>query len=492
MRKAFVGLLVTLIALVVLAVGVLLLANWNDEPLSDKSRKALTYTAPTENQLRGNGFLVLAGIDAPAPVNPKADAVEPARQLGQQILVREIERWKWNQRLGHTNHANAPKPLAPTSALTRKQILPDELRCPPEQADCIAWFVQRRKQFATPDAHQRAVLSRLANIARAPYCTNVLPNFVAAQGAPYSALFAGFELQLARASLLWNDKAYGEALDLLERGEAVRQCTGASDRLNAGSLATSSMNHATIKWLSNAITRTGDRMRPQDEARIQKLLETLRISIRRGLAAEMTYSASIAHSLGVTLKLPSNADEGEGNATENELSKSDSWIRHARRSVNALLYLPNQTINIITERWTPLVQLADVPPPELKTAEESASDKRESLEEAHAQWHGARNPIGNHLLGITDLSDYVHCIHRAIDTDGYRRLALLQLQAMQQRVAPEKMSQWLADRPEPLRNPWDNQPMQWNTESGTLEFTGLAVQTANPDKSRTYRISLRR
>ncbi|MBF5004363.1 hypothetical protein [Diaphorobacter caeni] len=491
MRKAFVGLFVTLIALLVLALGVLLLANWNDEPLSDKSRKALAYTAPTENQLRGNGFLILAGIDAPAPANPKADAVEPARQLGLQMLAREIERWKWNQRLGHTNHTNAPKSLEPTGALTRKQILPDELRCPPEQADCIAWFVQQRKQFATPNAHQRAVLARLAALARAPYCTNVLPNFVAAQGAPLSALLAGFELQLARASLLWNDKAYDEALDLVERGEAVRQCTAASDRLTASSIATSPMNHATIKWLSNAVTRTGDRLRPQDEARIQKLLETPRLSIRRGLATEMTYSASITHSLGVTLKLPNNTDEGEGNATENELSKSDSWIRHARRSVNALLYLPNETTNITTERWTPLVQLADVLPHELKAAEELAANKHESPAAARAKWHGARNPIGNHLLGIADLSDYVHYNHRAIDTDGYRRLALLQLQAMQQRIPPEKMSQWLADRPEPLRNPWDRQPMQWNAEAGSLEFTGLAVQTANPGKSRTYRISLR-
>ncbi|QNP49037.1 hypothetical protein [Diaphorobacter aerolatus] len=490
MSKAITWILVTVFALALAALGFLLAANWQDEPLSEASRRTQVYVAPIGNQLLGNGHVLLMGLDAPPPEKARADAVEPARQLGLKILQREQERWKWNARHGSLDADAAPKLLDPgNAAITAAQILAEDLRCAPEQSDCIAWAVQHRKQLAAADPARRAVLARLAAIANAPQYANVFPIHHAAQVPPVAVLRAGAELQLMQAALLWNDKAYDKALDQLELTERMRQRIAQSNNLVASVFATSSLNHGIVKWISNVITRDGKRLRPQDAERLQKILEAPRISLRNGMYGEMVSSASVIQSLGIALKLPPvQAKESTADAKAAD-SRTES-VLHTRRFINERLFLPHQSTNIATQGWQLTMDLADLPPNELQAAQEAAADKRKALIDARPRWLGARNIIGARLFDQpTESADYVQYIRRGIDVDGFRRLALLQLLAAQQRVADDGMPAWLAASPAALRNPYDGQPMPWDSASRSLSFEGSVEQPQNPGRSKTYRVN---
>ena len=498
MSKAILWVLVTVFALLVGVFALLFLANWNDDPLSETSRRALTYVPPTGNQIQGNGHILLMALDASAPDKSRSDAVEPARQLGLQRLQREQERFQWNARFGSVNHAvngaNPPKPVDGSNPLKAEQLLAPELRCTAEQTDCLAWAVQHRKPIMATDPARRAVLARLSAASNAPQYANVFPNYQAQLQVPLGLLLRGTELQLLQASVLWNDKAYEKALDQVEQIERLRQRMASSNNLIVSTAAASTIRHALLKWSSNVITRDGKRLRPQDAERLQKLLATPQPSLRNGLQAEMVSSASTLHSIGTQLKQPLEA-MAEVPATED--AQPTPHIAPAlgqfRRFFNKLLYLPNATTNADTERWQLTIPLADAAPAQIDEAHADAKAKRKALRESRKHWLGARNIVGNQLLDIGDEDDdpgYAHYIRRNIDVDGYRRLVLLQLQATLQNKTPSDVAQWLASSADDVRNPYDRKPMQWDAASSSLMFEGREKQAHNPAGSNVYRVRL--
>ena len=63
MRSLFhylIGLACLLVLVALLLVGGLHLANARDEPLTEATLQALSYTPPTDAQLKGNGYLIIA------------------------------------------------------------------------------------------------------------------------------------------------------------------------------------------------------------------------------------------------------------------------------------------------------------------------------------------------------------------------------------------------------------------------------------------------
>ena len=508
MSKAIAWILVSLGALLLGALGYLLAANWQDEPLSEASRRALVYIAPIGNELNGNGHVLLMGLAAPPPERAKADPVEPARLLGLHMLQREQARFKWNERFGSFGDSKAPKPLDDSQYIKATQVLADELRCQPEQNDCIAWFVQHRKAIQASDPARRAVLARLNAIANAPQFGNYFPLYPG-DAFPGTALIGrGVALQLAQASLHWNDKAYDKALDQVETLEKLRQRVASADKLTMSSMATSSVSLSIAKWISNASAREGKRLRPQDAERMQRILETPPLSMKSGIRGEMVYSASIIASLGTALKFPAatespktetavaspsaDAASHASDAAHNASSQAAPSFARERRFISSLLFLPNQSTNITTENGLLAMDLSDAKPAGLAQAAIDASAKSKAMVDARPQWFGARNIVGSHLLSQSNVAeDALKTIQLAVDVDAYRRLVRLQMAAQQQSVAMDAMPQWLASSPEALRNPYDGQAMQWDAATSSLVFEGREAQTANAQGSKTYRVALR-
>ena len=52
------------------------------------------------------------------------------------------------------------------------------------------------------------------------------------------------------------------------------------------------------------------------------------------------------------------------------------------------------------------------------------------------------------------------------------------------------MPAWLDKSPATLRNPYTNQPMQWDAATNNLVFEGKEKQNQNPEQSSTYRVRL--
>ena len=505
MSKAIIWILVTAFALALGALGYLAAANWQDEPLSETSRRALVYIQPIGNQVNGNGHVLLAGLDAPAPEKPKADAVEPARQLGLKILQREQERFKWNERFGSFDGPKSPAPIKVDKPITPEQVLPSELHCKPEQPDCIAWYVQNRKAISAPDPARRAALARVAAIANAPQYANIFPIYQGDQTYYTNLLRHAVTLQLAQASLLWNDKAYDKALDQVELLEKLRQRLARSDSLSLSAMATSWLNKACTQWISQVLTREGKKLRPQDAERLQKLLDAPRLTVRDGLHGEMVYFASVNASLGTFLTFPepdANAAQTKTDEQAKTDAEADAEPRRARpsaqslparRYISSLLYLPHQSTNIATEQFGLTMALADVPTTEFDKALESTNEQRKALNAKRDSWFGARNIVGQKLMdnAVEWDTSYVDTIRREIDSSGYRRLVQLQLLAIQQNQAPDSMPGWLAQSALALRNPYDGKPMQWDAAKRSLVFEGRVKRRADDEGSKFYRIELR-
>lgn len=75
--------------------------------------------------------------------------------------------------------------------------------------------------------------------------------------------------------------------------------------------------------------------------------------------------------------------------------------------------------------------------------------------------------------------------------EGYRRLVLLQRLAQQHHIAADAVPQWLETSTPELRNPYTEQPMQWDASTQSLVFEGREQQSQHADRSSTYRIHLR-
>ncbi|MFG5776118.1 hypothetical protein ACFIQF_03520 [Comamonas sp. J-3] len=81
-------------------------------------------------------------------------------------------------------------------------------------------------------------------------------------------------------------------------------------------------------------------------------------------------------------------------------------------------------------------------------------------------------------------------MQRVNDIEGYRRLVLLQRQALVEGISPASMPGWLDQSPAELRNPYTRQTMQWDAGTSSLVFEGKEKQNQNPNRSNVYRVHL--
>ena len=184
MRSLFlylIGLACLLVLVALLLVGGLHLANARDEPLTEATLQALSYTPPTDAQLKGNGYLIIAGLDATTNGQSSAEVVASAEQVGLQRLHNEIERKAWFDDQGTApDHEKVPKMFEPPSPVAAKDIIPDTLQCKPEtnKLRCYDWYVQHARELQPFLNSQAPTFTRMAAVVAAPQFENVAPAYI--------------------------------------------------------------------------------------------------------------------------------------------------------------------------------------------------------------------------------------------------------------------------------------------------------------------------
>lgn len=457
--------------LAVIALVALAVVNWRDVPLSQAAQQALVYTPPTEQALDGNGYLILMGLDEPAPA--QGDAVAAAIALGRQRLTREIERRRWVETHGDTTEGMPPSMPFENQG---DKVFPARLRCPASEADCFRWHHGHDADIQALAQANQVLLQRLAAAASAPRFKNPAPFYLQAEFLPFSLLMQAHELLLAQASLQWENGQAQKALDTARQAAQLRtRLASGSDSLIASMIALA-MQHRELRWLSDASTDAKQAALAEASKDIAEQLSTPPEPLLKALEGEKQFTASTLSTLK-DASLYATLDEGT------------AWWQHLLDHGRGLVYLPNETLNESIENLQQLQVISGLPAHRIEAAFSETRQQRDETG-ACAPWKRLRN-IAGHCLASLGTSSYQRYVQRVADMDGYRRLVLLQHHAAVQRIAKPDMQAWLAQSPPELRHPYTLQPMQWDAASSSLIFEGRENQNQNPDKSPIYRIRLR-
>jgi hypothetical protein len=465
--KALGWLVVALAGLAAAGFAALIAANWNDDALSEAAQQALHYTPPTEQALQGNGYLILMGLDAPAGNHAVADAVA----LGRQRLAREIERRRWVEMHGST--AEGMPVGIPMQDAAGESVLPTRLRCPVEAVDCMAWYARHQQELAGLFRTQAVMLQRLADMNSAPQFSNPAPAYLLAEFAPFGVLVRAHELWLAQASLAGADGQHQQAMDMARQAVQLRRRMAAgADHLVAAMIAIA-MQHRELRWLSAASAQGLQSAPAAASEAIEALLSLPTESLAPALAGEMRFVASgfYLYNRGLAAETP---------------DEPLAWWQRLPSTLAHRAFLANSTLNLSVGYLQQMQTISGLPAHEVEAALSDAL-LQWNEDEACALWKHVRNPVGR-CMATAGIHSYQGYVQRVADIDGYRRLVLLQHRAAAERIALAEMPAWLAKSPQELRNPYTQQPMQWDAASQSLVFEGREKQNQNPGQSSTYRV----
>ncbi|MDP2768616.1 MAG: hypothetical protein Q8O81_02145 [Giesbergeria sp.] len=459
--------------LAAIGLGVLIAANWRDDPLSEAAQQALRYTPPTEQALEDNGYLILLGLDAPI----QGDAVADAVALGRQRLAREIERRRWVEAHGDTADRMPPSIQAESSG---DGVLPVRLRCPADGSDCFDWYDKHRAEIDALVQANLAQLQRLKAAASTAQFSNPAPFYLLAEFPPYARLARAHELWLTQASLQWTSGQPLQALDITRQAVQLRSRLAHSSNNLIASMIALAMQCRELRWLSDASAHLTQQMPVEVSKSLEELLATPPPSLHSAFEGEKQFVASISFS---------QLDPNTFRFFTSPWIEHPAWWQHMLHRGRVLAFLPQQSLNLSIKNLQKMQALSDLPAHQLEAAFSNPLRKTEEDNACDKPWMHLRNGGGLCLAAIA-MSSHTNYIQRIADLDGYRRLVLLQHRAAAQRVAPEDMPTWLAKAPQELRNPYTLQPMQWDTTTGSLIFEGREPQNQNPGKSPVYRIHL--
>ena len=467
LRRGLKGLLYVLLAAALLALigaGAMLAANWTDDPLSEAAQQALQYTPPAEQALQDNGYLIIAGFDAPADGDPIASAM----RRGREQLQREIAEWS---RLS-TAAQGSTKVLQwaqPTNDPQCDDVCSAAISCPPTTADCFAWYVQQRDNIDRAQHTLQVQIARFVASATAPQFSNPFPVYLGKDDLYKSDLRSSHRLLLALAAIAWMEGRPVDALLPIEQAARLRQRLESHSNGIYTSMVTLAMHYRELRWLSQALAHRHPDHPPSVDDRLQALLSTPPASLHTAMDGETRLMASL---FSYTLR-------------HEAFKAAPRWWSVLSSKLAGRL--PNKTTNDsvdFSQRFQAITRLH---------AHEfsDAFDQLWRYVEArlNTDTFHLRNMEGDSVNAWMLTSPYGSA-RRVYDIDGYRRLVLLQQQAQAQRITAANMPAWLIQSPPALRNPYTLEPMQWDADTNSLAFEGKERQSQNPDGSATYRIRL--
>ena len=99
-----------------------------------------------------------------------------------------------------------------------------------------------------------------------------------------------------------------------------------------------------------------------------------------------------------------------------------------------------------------------------------------------------KNPVGKILANTAKGDGWLRFIERQHDVEGYLRLVSLQLLIAKNKISEAAVPPFLASAPQTLRNPYNLNPMIWDSKSKRIIFEARQESKSNPEQDRNFSV----
>ncbi|MDC2857751.1 MULTISPECIES: hypothetical protein [unclassified Delftia] len=453
------------LALPLLGVLVLWVANRHDDELLPEAAEARRFVPPDAQAMRRNSYFLLLGLGAPAGEDPQ--------QAGEQVFMRDLERY--HHRFEHDQEW-ADHVQAAFQTDDRKK-----LRCP-AAANCMEHYDARRTAIEEALRRHSETLSRYRALGESPAYEEVPVPYAGFQMPRYDDLFFASELVGMQAALLLQSNQPREALECMRRNTQLHQRLLEGSRTLIGAMVVLAAAYRHQRLLSE-MARAFPALVARDHDAWETALGSWPLSLAPAAEGEIRWSMALG--AGMVEASPSLIPAFRGTWSE----FIEEWLSNA---LVRLAYLPHQRANLVWQRWEDMSVLARLPAHALDAAIAQPQQRVSDLEGRWTYW--PRNLMGRSMLGLAQdiaLPARRKYFQRTHDIEGHRRLVRLQLQAYRQGITSADMAHWLEQSPQALRSPYTpQQPMLWDKEQQSLVFQGREPQPQNAEPNNVYRARL--
>ena len=335
-------------------------------------------------------------------------------------------------------------------------------QCRPGDSRCAAEFDRGEAVLKEWLKTEGWLLERYQSLLNVPQWLEPSPYDVEEPLPPYQVALDGQRLLLAKALLLAKSNDARGARALIEQDIRFwRNVLQSSDLLISKMIATVALTRQFE--LGNVVLRqlSGAKAIDAMPASWRQALSKDEYSMLRCFVGEWKFSSAVLH------KLERTGDLSTATFTE----EHRAWIGKITDALFLPLFQYQDTTNKSAEHLLAVTQALDAPFDEFKMATEKSAAISEQYQSDAFPPKSAYNPVGNALLGISSVS-YLKYAKRVMDIEGTRRAALAAAMLRQRGIKPDAVAAELKSLD--VRNPYDNEPFEWDEATGSIVFTGLA------------------
>lgn len=449
--------LLALFLLIFVFLFIVIVANWNDQPLRPEVEAALNWEAPTQVE-DGNGYLLLLGINAKEGVDPM--------QLGKRKLQANIERFKANT--PRTIPALIDEPLDQNEVVFTRSV--DETCRYSEVDNCVTFYLSRS------DTQENAILAKqntlLKNFAQLSDRTNYVEILLlpaAADIPAFAAVGHAAELERMRAiRLIANGHLKTGLAHFLRIATFSQRFFEKSESLISHMIGLAMVQHDLR--IADELIRAYPQLLSQPEV-LQTWLADFSIE-NMGIARALDFEGKVMlRRMQEILRLDGELD--------------NRWAK----TFVPFLAKPSFSVNL-TYDWNQVVPqlLRDRHEPFDRQMQLVRQKKLELLGFGVAPLY-LKNPITKILLPLSD-TEHQSYIEKYYDTFAQINMLSLKLAISKQGIPTQSMAEFVKDQAARFPNPYDGSALGWDAQKQEL-FVNLR-QPSNQlyRKDKLFRLSI--
>lgn len=442
---------VGIIALALLAYGVMYLINWSDQQPSPAAQKmAALYSDRPAVAEQDNAFVTAMGFTAPQGQDPRQRGAERiawfASLSGQPAGMPVVE-----------PERPAFDPVATRSAVIQK-VYAD---CGKVDAACAAVLAANVQGIAEWTEINGWLLARYQAMLAQPVWLETVPFEYNTPVPSYSVILDTQRMLLLRTWLLAQQGDAAGVRGLLDADiQFWRNVSASSGSVLTKTVASVALvRHFTWGNLALRLLPPEQATAAMPESWLQPLSSEER-SLRRSLAGEWKGLDVMLHKL----------KDGEGAPVELESGGFDGRVERLVWFASRPFLQPQDSSNRYADYLTRLADTLDVPYAEFAHALTQAKHLENEANELAEPVHRPYNIVGDVLsaVAVPTFSGYAG---RVYDVEGVRRAGLLAVQLRGRGIAGQDVAVHLADAD--LRNPYSEQPFTWSEAEKSLVFDGM-------------------
>jgi hypothetical protein len=429
-----------LVGIPVAAYVAAIVVNWRDRA---PSPEALQLTASYQSRAAvaeaDNAFIYFLGFNSALGESPS------------DVGARRLE---WLQQYDAPADAADDPLVAPLDYLGADSVVAEfRAACDKVNSECLGVYTNAGEVFERWSATQPWLLERYRRLIAHGGWREHVPSNLAVPLPSYSAVLHGQRLLLLQATTLAEAGDSAAVADLLAGDLRFwRMVLESSDLLITKMIATAALQRH-FEWGNLALRGlSANAALAATPAEWRTPLTATELSLRRALAGEWIHvSGTLTQALA-------------------EHANAESLPERASNRLFMTLFQRQDTLNRYSTYFTQLGATLDAPLLDYETAADAASMLAERTAAETFPPRSLYNITGALLIaaGPADYGDYAR---RVADLEGIRRAALATVELRAEGAASSSLPSALAASS--LRNPYDDQPLQWDAGDRAVVFVGL-------------------